>query len=92
MAETRTKQPADVLDYDVSFAHWFPLGDTITTATATVDPEGELSADSVQVSGLVVKVWISGGLDAKTYKVTVRATTAGGRVKETEFKVRVRDS
>ena len=92
MAETKTKQPADELDFDVPFSRWFPEDDTITTATAVSDVPAELVVDSVHVSDLTVKVWLSGGEDSKTYKVTVTAVTAAGRKKETEFKLRVRDN
>lgn len=91
MLETKYKQSADQLDYDVDFSAWLPEGDTITTAVASVIIEDELIIQSVQVSDLVVKVWLSGGINGSTYKVTVAASTEGGRIKETEFNLRVKD-
>lgn len=88
---TYTKQPADQLDYDVDFSKWLPDGDTVTTAVATVDIEDELVIDTIQVSSQIVKVWLSAGTDGSTYTVTVTASTSGGRVKETEFKMRIRE-
>lgn len=38
-----------------------------------------------------VKVWISGGTAGGSYKVTVRINTAGGRTKEHEFQVKVKE-
>lgn len=87
---TMTKQPADRLDYDVEYDKWLPDGDALSLASATVDQPG-LTIDSVQVIGTVVKVWLSGGDDGITYKVTVSVTTNDGRVKDDEFKIRVRD-
>jgi hypothetical protein len=88
------KRPADVLDYDIEFADWIAdLGDsdTITVATAVLDVTGELVIDSTQISGSIVKIWLSGGVDGSTYVVTLSITTAAGRFKEVDFKVRVRD-
>lgn len=39
----------------------------------------------------IIKVWLSGGRDGIKYKVTVVATTVGGRVKEHDFYIRVKD-
>lgn len=94
MTTTLIKQPADQRDYDIDFARWIPDGDTITTATAIVTPivpATDIVIESVAITSPVVKVWISGGLDGSTYKITVTASTTGGRIKETEFKLRVRD-
>ncbi|MDF3073469.1 MAG: BcepIL02 gp57 [Alphaproteobacteria bacterium] len=94
MPQTFSKQPADQLDYDIDFEQWLSEGDTITSATAvTGTGEFDLIVESVSVSAskAVVKVWLSGGADGKTYTITVVTSTAGGRIKETEFKLRVKD-
>lgn len=89
------KQPADTLDYDVDFGKWLPDDDEILTVVATattIDGEATpLVIDSVQVASPIVKVWLSGGTDGSGYVVTVTIATAGGRIKETEFKLRVKD-
>jgi hypothetical protein len=92
MLPTVSKQPADTLDFDVDFTRWIPDEDDITTAIAVVSPVDELVIDSVQISSPIVKVWTSAGVDGSTYTVTVTASTSGGRIKETEFKIRVRDT
>jgi hypothetical protein len=91
MLWTVPKQPVDHLDYDIDFARWLPEDDTITTATAISDAPTDLVIESVQISSPVVKVWVSGGTDGSTYKITVVASTSGGRIKETEFRIRVRE-
>ena len=91
MLGTQIKQPADRLDYDISFEDWLPEGDFVETATASVSPTGELAIDDILVLSPLVKVWLSDGLNGGSYKVTVTATTNQGRVKETDFKVRVRN-
>ena len=90
MRDVKFKQPADVLDYDVEYGDWLPDGDALSQATALADST-DLSINSVQVIGTMVKVWISGGIDGAQYKVTVTATTNDGRVKEADFTIRVRN-
>lgn len=88
---TEKKQAADQLDYDVDFSGWLPEGDVITTAIPSVDIVGELVIDQVQYTGQIVKVWLSGGVNGGVYKITVIASTSQGRIKEIEFRLRVRD-
>lgn len=87
------KQPADQLDYDIDFSRWLPEDDEILTVTTAVDPalDGELTVASVHVQSPWVKVWVNGGINGNSYKVSVTAATRGGRIKEVDFKVRVRD-
>jgi hypothetical protein len=87
---TVRQQPQDIRDYDLDFDEWFPVGDVITTATATVTPSGGLTAN-VTFLARVVKVWLRDGVSGQTYKVTVLASTDDGRAKEVELKVRVKD-
>lgn len=91
MLATITKQPADQLDYDLDYSRWLPDGDAVTMAEAVVEPAGELVVDSVQITDQTVKAWVSGGMDGGTYKITVTASTSGGRIKQSEFRIRVRD-
>ncbi len=88
---TLTKQPADQLDYDVNFDRWLPDGDYITSGNAVLDKTGELVIDSISITDQVIKVWMSGGVSGTTYKITITAATAGGRIKETEFRLRVKE-
>ena len=91
---TYTKQPADVLDYDIDYVEWLASGDTIDSATATATPDDdsfEILEPLVIVTGTRVKVWTRGGLNVSTYKVEVTTTTTGGRTKQDEFRVRVKE-
>jgi len=88
-----TKQPDEVQDYDISFVDWlagFSDTDTGQSVIATADP-GIVIEAAVLLAG-VAKVWLSGGTDKGNYKITVTLTTLGGRVKQIEFVIKVRES
>ncbi len=89
--DTRTKQPADQLDFDVDFADWLPKGATILTVEVTVDVPTELTVLSYQNNSPIVKVWLADGLTGKAYKVTVKVATDLGHIKEKEFRLRVKE-
>lgn len=89
---TFEKQPADVLDYDVDYTEWLPNGDAVDSVTYAVTPTGlEIESAVVVNSGTRVKLWVSGGTAAKTYKVELTATTTLGRVKQDEVRFRVKE-
>lgn len=93
MIEKKSKQPHETLDYDFNALR--PLGndDTITGVTASYSgPDRLLFIERALVMDEVTpKVWLSGGTDGATYKVTILATTAAGRVIEGEFLLYVKD-
>lgn len=90
MLDVMTKKPADHLDYDVDFSRWIPDGDTILTVETAVDKPDGVTVQSVAVASPIVKVWLEGGVSGETYKITVKAATNGGRVKEVDFQIRVK--
>lgn len=85
------QQPRDQLDYDIDFTDWLYEGDFMVDAYAYVDIEGELEAAQCTVANRIVKVWVRYGIDAQTYKVSLVATSNQGRIKEVDFKVRIKD-
>lgn len=85
------KQPADVQDYDIDFTEYLDAL-TDTAASAVVDPEPGITVVNYLILGNAVKVWLSGGTSGQKYKVTVRLTTTGGRVKEVEILLIVRET
>jgi hypothetical protein len=87
------KQPADVQDFDIDFTEWLAgMSDTAPgpTGVVVVATTGITITATSLLNG-VVKVWMSGGADGVTYKVTVTVTTVGGRVKQAEFNVKVKE-
>jgi hypothetical protein len=98
---TFIKQPAEYLDYDIDFSEFLADGDTLQSTGApavpsplsvTAAPTGiTLGPTFVINSGLGIKQWLSGGTNGVRYKITLTATTNGGRIKQVEFVVRVKD-
>lgn len=85
-----TKRPDERLDYDMDFSRWLSSGDSVVSSVNTISGTGA-TIESSEISGTSIKLWISGGTDGESYTVTVEATTAQGRVKESCFRLRVRD-
>ncbi|MES2319940.1 MAG: hypothetical protein V4631_20865 [Pseudomonadota bacterium] len=85
------KQPIEVVDYDIDYGDWLTDGDNVESATVTVTPADQLAVDSVFINDPRIKIWVSAGTTGTTYKLEVTTTTADGRVKQDEFRVRVKD-
>jgi hypothetical protein len=84
-----TKQPGDKLDYDIDFNEWLSSGDSLASVNVTADTGITIVNSTIVVS--MVKVWLSGGNDGETYKITVKVTTDEGRIKEQEFRIKVKE-
>lgn len=86
-----TKQPVDVQDYDITCEAWLTaLGDTPLSVTATA-PAGITQPIAATVTNGIVKVWAAGGTDLADYKYTITLVTVGGRTKQFEIKLKVRE-
>lgn len=84
------KQPADRQDFDIDFADYLAgLSDTGLSAVVEAEPGIDLVLHSL--IGNTVKVWLAGGVDGSSYKVSVTLTTVGGRIKQVEFVVKVKE-
>jgi len=84
-----TKQPGDKLDYDIDFNEWLSSSDSLDSVDVTADTG--ITIVNSTIVGSVVKVWISGGTDGEIYKITVKVITVEGRIKEQEFKIKVKE-
>jgi hypothetical protein len=90
---TFTQQPNEVLDYDIDFSQWLPEADIVDSVVLTVAPSMPTPPSyAIAPNSERVKVWVyAGGTNGQTYKFTVRATTNDLRVKEAEFRVRIKE-
>jgi len=84
------KQPADIQDYDISFVEWLEGYQDAGASQVTAVKPGITLMASALLSG-VVKVWLSGGLNGTSYKVTTTLATTGGRVKQAEIVIKVKE-
>jgi hypothetical protein len=88
--QTPIKDPNAVLDYVVDWAPW--LADSGSdTITAVVWTATGLTITSSSFTTTDATVRLSGGTSGTLYTVSCRITTAGGRIDERSFKLRVRD-
>ena len=87
------KQPADVQDFDIDFTEWLAgMGDTAPGPTGCgVEADAGITIVAFVLHEGVVKIYTSGGTDGTTYKITATVTTTGGRVKQAEIKVKVKE-
>lgn len=98
------KQPTEIVDYDIDMRDWFqaagPEDFIRNIESLTIDPPGELAHGGPGVPFTVLigddkpqqaKVWLSGGVDGREYKVTALISTNIGRQEEIDFLVRVED-
>jgi hypothetical protein len=86
---TFIKQPSDTMDYDIDYTDWLTTGDNVSSVVITKDTG--ITVDSSFINDPRVKIWLSGGTAGTTYKVTCTMTSADGRIRQDEFKVKVRE-
>lgn len=84
------KQPVEVADYDIDYREWLTLGDNVQSATVDVAPGG-LTVEATFINDPRVKIWLSGGANGTSYRLTITTTTTDGRVKQDEFRIKVKD-
>lgn len=85
-----TKQPVEVIDYDFDFSEYLrSVNDVAVSHTAAVTTG--LTVETSSLNKGVVKVFVSGGTDGETHKVTATVTTQGGRVKQADIQLKVKE-
>lgn len=101
------KDPNAKLDYVLDWSDWLATGDTVSSATATVSPTGGLMisgastspgtfSNSASVSLTVsstylTTVWAKDGTTGSSYDITVRVTTASGRIDDRTITITCRE-
>lgn len=79
-----TKDPRDVLDYqlDIAPAVLGNPGDVIATLNVSVTPAnpGDINVRSVAADGTLAVIWLAGGQAGMVYTVTFLIATTSGRV------------
>lgn len=91
------KQPVEVQDYDIDFTEWLASVVDVAPGPATnnnlsiVAPAGITLMSYTLIAG-VVKLWVSGGTDGVSYKIVVTLTSVGGRIKQVELQIKIKDT
>lgn len=86
-----TKQPAESRWVSVRYDDDLDDGDEVSSVLAcTADPSG-LSVTPVLATIDRVRVFIEGGDDGATYKITLRVATSGGEILEDELVCKVKE-
>jgi hypothetical protein len=84
------KQPDEVQDYDISFVDWLAAFPD-TAASHTVTADAGITLGTTTLTGGIVKAWLSGGITGTAYKITATIVTSGGRTKQDEILVKVKE-
>lgn len=88
----KTKQPFEVLDFDIQCHRRMDSDDELVGVSATfTGQDATLVVERVTWDATVAKIWLGGGTNNVTYKVTVLIATMNGRIIETDFLVHVKD-
>lgn len=85
-----SKQPVEVQDYDIDFNEYLTSQSDTASSFVVASDAGVTIVSSSLVAG-VVKVFVSGGLDGEQYKISATVTTAGGRVKQADILIKVKE-
>jgi hypothetical protein len=89
--DTFPKQPADVQDYDMDFSAYLDLMQDTPQSHEVDPPPAGITLLHSEIVGQCIKVWLSVGVSRQKYKITGRMRTVGGRTKEHEILILVRD-
>lgn len=79
-----SKDPAAVLDYAVDWTDWLGA-DTISTSTWTVSTG--IAQVTTANTTTTATIWVSGGTAGRSYTLTNKIVTAGGRTDERSITV-----
>lgn len=84
------KQPAEVLDYKFDFRE-FLQGVNDVADTFAVEATDGVTVESSSMERGVVSAFVSGGVSGRTYKLSATLTTVGGRVRQLDIQLKVKE-
>lgn len=84
-----TKDPDEVLDYDIDWSARLASGETISTSSWSV-VSGTVVIDSNSKTDDRTKVWLSGGTLGETCELRNRIVTSGSRTMDQSGFLRIR--
>lgn len=84
-----TKDPNEVLDYQIDWTERLEVGETISLSTFSVEI-GTVTIDSSSDEAGVTTVWLSGGADGELCVILNRILTSAARTYDQSVKLRIR--
>lgn len=88
MPQTWIKDPDATLDYQIDWSSWLATGETISSS-AWIVPDG-LTEVSDSNTTTTATIWLSGGTDGESYRITNRVTTTAGRTDDRTITLLIR--
>lgn len=85
-----TKQPVEVLDYPFDFTSFLQEANDVAVSH-TVTASAGINVESSTLARGVVRAMVSGGETGRTYKISATVTTGGGRVKQLDIRLKVKE-
>ena len=85
-----SKDPNEVLDYQIDWGERLQTGETISTSTWTITgSDSVLVEDNNSISGENTVIWLSAGTLGVRYLLTNRITTSGGRTMDQSVRLKI---
>lgn len=87
-----SKDADSTTDYSVDWGTWLTAGETIVSASWSVQPAGDASDIALTnetISGSLCGVHVSGGQQAYRYQLTCRINTDAGRSDDRSLTLRI---
>jgi len=82
------KDPEATLDYIFNWLAWLD-GDTITTQVVTIDDGATVNSSAITDTDTSVTAFVSGGTVGRSYVLSCKITTVGGRTDERSLTILV---
>lgn len=87
------KDPYSVLDYTLDWTNWMPDGDTISSASVSIETisgdSSPLTLDSTTTTTVLVTGFISSGTAGNIYNIEYRIITTNGLRDSRNFRIKV---
>ncbi len=82
------KDPEATLDYKFNWLAWLD-GDTIATQVVTIDDGATVESSAITDTNTSVTAFVSGGTVGRSYVLSCKITTVGGRTDERSLTILV---
>lgn len=81
---TLTKQPGETRTFGMDFSNKMSRNETITSVDATVSSPTGVTFVGTSINGKIINVICSGGVNGKTYKISIIVSTDAQQVLEND--------